>query len=262
MSQSKPLGFRKLGCRECRNGEGLGFEFSMAFQPIVNTQTGEVYAHEALVRGPEGQGAGWVFQQVNAHNMYRFDQSCRVKAISLAASLGLPGYLSINFMPNAVYRPELCIRTTLEAAEQFGFAIERIIFEFTESEKIQDFEHLKNIIQHYQATGFTTAIDDFGAGFSGLNLLANLQTDALKIDMQLIRHIDADPVRRAIVRSIVQCCRELSIRVIAEGIESAAEWRCLQDMGIELHQGYFFARPAFEAIPDVQYPQNPPTAAG
>lgn len=253
-SKPKPPGFRKLGCSECLKATGLGFEFSMAFQPIINTQTAEVYAYEALARGPEGQGAAWVFQHVNADNLYRFDQTCRVKAIGLAAELKLPGYLSINFMPNAVYRPELCIRTTLEAAERFGFPLERIMFEFTENEEIKSIEHITGIIEHYQKTGFITAIDDFGAGFSGLNLLADLQTDVLKIDMYLIRNIDSNRARQAIVRSIVNCCHELSIQVIAEGVETLAEWSCLQQLGISLYQGYLFAVPAFEAIPDIYIP--------
>jgi EAL domain-containing protein (putative c-di-GMP-specific phosphodiesterase class I) len=256
MSKPKPPGFRKLSCSECRNGKSLGFEFSMAFQPIINTETGQVYAYEALARGPEGQGAGWVFQHVNAENLYRFDQTCRVKAIGLAAELSLPGYLSINFMPNAVYRPELCIRTTLEAAERFGFPLERIMFEFTENEKIQSIEHITGIIEYYQKTGFITAIDDFGAGFSGLNLLADLQTDVIKIDMYLIRNIDTDRARQAIVRSIVHCCQELSIQVIAEGVETEAEWLCLRQLGITLYQGYLFAVPTFEALPATHIPSS------
>ncbi len=256
MTPPKPRGFRKLGCSECLKASHLGFEFSMAFQPIINTQTGTVYAHEALARGPEGQGAGWVFQHVNADNLYRFDQTCRVKAIGLAAELKLPGYLSINFMPNAVYRPELCIRTTLEAAERFDFPLERIMFEFTENEKIQSIEHITRIVAHYQKTGFITAIDDFGAGFSGLNLLADLQTDVIKIDMYLIRNIDSHPARQAIVRSIVSCCQELSIQVIAEGIETEAEWHCLRQLGITLYQGYLFATPEFEALPAIHIPSK------
>lgn len=107
----------------------------MAFQPIVNTSSRTVFAQEALVRGLNNESAGRIFESVNEDNRYRFDQSCRVKAIQLAAHLGVPSLLSINFMPNAVYRPELCIRTTLEAAEVFGFPVNRIIFEITEGEK-------------------------------------------------------------------------------------------------------------------------------
>lgn len=253
-SDRKPPDFRKLGCAECRRGIDLGFDFSMAFQPIVNVRTREVFAHEALVRGLGGEPAGDVFKSVNADNQYRFDQSCRVKAIELAARLGMESYLSINFMPNAVYRPELCIRTALEAAKEFGFPRERIIFEVTESERIGDLDHLRNIIRHYQEIGFLTAIDDFGAGFAGLNLLADFRADLVKIDMALVRDIDTSASRQAIVRGIMLVADQLSTDVIAEGVETVAELECLRSMGIDLFQGFLFARPAFEAIAEVDWP--------
>lgn len=240
--------FRKIGCGECLQSDLLGFDFSMAFQPIVNTRNQTVYAQEALVRGLDGQGAAEVFQNVNQTNRYRFDQACRVKAIKLAADLNIASKLSINFMPNAVYKPELCIRTTLEAAEVYDFPIEKIIFEVTEGEQINDHGHLQDIIQSYQKQGFTTAIDDFGAGYAGLNLLANMQTDLVKLDMALVRNIHNDKVRQTITRGILAVCDDLGITVIAEGIESVEELNVLQEMGIELFQGYYFARPSFESL--------------
>jgi EAL domain-containing protein (putative c-di-GMP-specific phosphodiesterase class I) len=243
--------FRTLGCIECLEGAGLGFDFSMAFQPIVNTTADVIFAHEALVRGLNNESAAKVLGQVNIGNQYRFDQACRVKAIKLAADLAIPTFLSINFLPNAVYRPELCIRTTLAAAEEYSFPIENIIFEITESEKIEDHVHLKEIIDYYKSSGFKTAIDDFGAGYAGLNLLAEIQTDFIKLDMALTRNIGEDKVRQAIVNGIVQACNDLSITIIAEGVEDYAELTTLQSFGIELFQGYYFARPAFEMLPEV-----------
>ncbi len=247
--RTPPSDFRPLGCRECVAGAGLPFEFSMALQPILDFTSRRVFAYEALVRGPAGEGSGTVFAHVDERNRYRFDQACRAKAIALAARLGIEGLLSINFMPNAVYRPELCIRATLDAAELYGFPIERIIFEVTESEEVPDVPHLRSILEHYRARGFTVAIDDFGAGFAGLGLLSELPTDMVKLDMGLVRGIDADRVRHAIVRGMLQVCTDLDIRVIAEGIETEAELRALRTMGVDLVQGYLFARPAFEAVP-------------
>lgn len=246
---------KALSCAECAGGAGLDFDFTMAFQPIVNTTTHTIFAHEALVRGPRNEPAGQILDRVNAENRYRFDQACRVKAIQIASELGIPCFLSINFLPNAVYRPELCIRTTLEAADRFGFPVERIIFEITEGEKVDDHAHLREIIHHYQQRGFLTAIDDFGAGYSGLNLLAEIQTDLVKLDMALIRNIDQDKGRRAIVRGIIQVCNDLAIRVIGEGIETRAELETLQGFGVELFQGYYFARPAFRALAPVLQPE-------
>lgn len=240
--------YKQLGCAECAGGVGLGFDFTMAFQPIVNTTTQSIYAHEALARGLNNEPAGKVFEQVNDANCYRFDQSCRTKAIKLASELNMDTFLSINFMPNAVYRPELCIRTTLEAAKIYGFPVDRIIFEITEGEQVKDHAHLLEIVRYYQSQGFKTAIDDFGAGYSGLNLLAEIQTDIIKLDMALIRHIDQDRNRQAIVKAILQLCGELSIIPLAEGIETYEELSVLQSFGLELFQGYYFAKPAFQSL--------------
>ncbi|HRJ62432.1 MAG TPA: EAL domain-containing protein [Azospirillaceae bacterium] len=220
----------------------------MAFQPIIDADSGRVFAHEALVRGVNGEGAGWVLGQVNDDNRYAFDQTCRVKAIETAAALGVECRLSVNFLPNAVYQPETCIRATLDAARRTGFPIDRILFEVTEAEKVDDVGHLRRIIAEYKRQGFTTAIDDFGAGFSGLNLLADYQPDFIKIDMLLTRGIDQDKVRRALLSGIVGACREIGVGVVAEGIETEGEAATLRDMGVNLLQGYLFAKPAFMAL--------------
>jgi EAL domain-containing protein (putative c-di-GMP-specific phosphodiesterase class I) len=248
---NRPKDFRELSCFECASGAALDFDFTMAFQPIVDVRSGEVFAQEALVRGPNDEPSEHIFQQVHAENRYRFDQSCRVKAIHLASRLGIRSLLSINFMPNAVYRPELCIRTTLAAAERYGFPVERIVFEITEGEKVEDHAHLRGIIECYRQQGFLTAIDDFGAGYSGLNLLAELQTDLLKLDIALVRNIDKDKSRRAIVKGVLQVCSELAIRVIAEGVETRDEYAVLRRLGVELFQGYYFAKPAFQRLVEV-----------
>lgn len=244
----------KHSCAACRGGQGLDFDFTMAFQPIVDLRDRSLYAYEALVRGTDGSGAASILSRVNDQNRYAFDQACRVKAVELAARLGIPCRLSINFLPNAVYQAATCIRATLAAARRFGFPTERMIFEITESEELVDKAHLKGIIDEYQRQHFMTAIDDFGAGYSGLNLLAEFQPDIIKLDMAMVRGIDTDPVRQVIVQGILGVCRVLNIEVIAEGIETPGELRQLQTLGIYLFQGYLFARPAFEALPEVAWP--------
>ncbi|MHA7833407.1 MAG: EAL domain-containing protein [Algiphilus sp.] len=235
------------GCAGCTTNGGLDFDFTMAFQPIVNVATGTIFAQEALVRGPAGEGAYTVIAQVNDDNRYRFDQRCRVKAVEWAARLGFDSGLSINFMPNAVYQPERCIQTTLEAAHRTGFPVSNIILEFNEGEQVLDHAHLCNIVDHYKAIGMKTAIDDFGAGYSGLNLLADVQPDYIKLDMALIRGVDASPSRRAIIKGVMGMCEDLGITVIAEGVESRDELSALWDTGIHLFQGWYFAAAAVEA---------------
>jgi len=240
-------------CKVCKDGRGLGFDLCMAFQPIIDCEDRTVYAHEALVRGPNGEGAGWVFERITRSNRYQFDQACRVKAIEWAARLGMESRLSINFMPNAVYEPERCIQTTLKAAKDHDFPLDQLIFEVTESERVDDVPHLNNIITYYREHGFLTAIDDFGAGYAGLNFLAELRTDLVKLDMGLIRDIDSSRTRQAVVQAIVAVCKELSIIPVAEGIETRAELDALKDMGIRLFQGYLIAQPAFQSLPEIDW---------
>lgn len=237
-------------CAGCRDGAKFALPFSMAFQPIVNLRTGRTFGHEALVRGPNGEGAGTVLSAVDPDSRYAFDQQCRVKAIELAASLfdqHDDAKLSINFMPNAVYEPRACIRLTLATAMTTGFPLNRIIFEFTESEAL-DTAHLLNILHTYRDMGFKTAIDDFGAGHAGLNLLAKFQPDIVKLDMDLVRGIDRDRAKRVIVGHTVRMLEELGVTVLCEGIETRDELKAVADLGVELVQGYVLARPAFEAL--------------
>ena len=244
-------------CKFCQDRPPLGFTFTMAFQPIVDVARGKVFAYEALVRDCDGSGADTVLSRVNDDNRYQFDQICRVTAIELASRLFPEGggeKLSINFLPNVIYQPAACLRTSLKAAADFGFPVNRIIFELTEQEEVADTGKIKEIIAAYRAFGLKTAIDDFGDGYAGLGLLADFQPDIIKIDMKLVHHLDVDLARRAIVKGIVTTADALGIQVIAEGVETMSEYRALRDLGITLFQGYLFARPAFEALPEVTYP--------
>jgi len=243
--------FTPLGCKACREGQGLDFSISMAFQPIWDSMTRTILAQEALVRGSEGQGASWVFEQVHPENLYAFDQICRVTAIRKAAELGLDTHLNINFLPNAVYKPDTCIRATLEASKEFGFPPEKIVFEVTETEKISDEEHLVNIFSSYKKQGFSTAIDDFGAGYSGLKLLTRFVPDYLKIDMEILREIHIHKSKQIVVQGILDISSKLGCSVIAEGIETKEEMEQLESFGVRYFQGYYIAKPEFEALPRV-----------
>jgi EAL domain-containing protein (putative c-di-GMP-specific phosphodiesterase class I) len=239
-------------CGKCHTAQPLDFEIAFAYQPIVDVASRTVYAHEALVRGPNGEGAWSVLSRVTDENRYQFDQACRVHAIKGAAELGIRERLSINFLPNAVYQPAACIQSTFAAAREYGFPLENIIFEVTEGERVQDRPHLVNIFREYNRFGFRTAIDDFGAGYAGLDLLSEYQPDVIKIDMGLVRGVDTSKARQAIVRGVIAICGELGITVLAEGIETPAERDFLRDAGVRLMQGYLFGKPAFKSVAAIE----------
>ena len=232
------------GCRESR----LDFAFTMAFQPIVDLEEQRIDSHEALVRGPSGEGAGAILARVNDDNLYAFDQACRVKAIEMASRLGLSGQLNINFLPNAVYEPRACIRRTLEAARRSGFPLDRLTFDLTEDERIADVAHVLAIIAEYRRHGFRIALDDFGTGYSGLARLANLRPDCVKLDRALVQDCDGDRMRQAIIASLVGLTREVGIKLVAEGVERAGEAEALRAVGVRYMQGFLFARPVFEGL--------------
>jgi EAL domain-containing protein (putative c-di-GMP-specific phosphodiesterase class I) len=229
----------------------------MAFQPIVDVETGRPFAFEALVRGAGGEGAADVLARVTPENRYAFDQQCRVAAIEGAVAAGIldtDARLSINFLPNAVYSPVACIQLTLKTARACGLPTDRLIFEFTENEEMADTDHVRNIIETYRKMGFGTAIDDFGAGHAGLGLLAKFQTDYIKLDMDLVRGIEASMPRRMIVEGVLRIAASLGITVIAEGIETEVEYDVLRGIGVRYIQGYLLARPGFKTLPTVVMP--------
>jgi EAL domain-containing protein (putative c-di-GMP-specific phosphodiesterase class I) len=231
----------------------------MAFQPIVNVRDGRVFAYEALVRGLNGEPASAILSQVTDGNRYAFDQSCRMKAITLASQLRMPATgakLSINFLPGAVYSPAACIQLTLKTAREQSFPLDGLIFELVESEVVVDREHLKGIFREYRNHGFKMAVDDFGSGYAGVNTFLDLVPEVLKLDMEIVRSIEARPLARSMVTMMVQVCAAHNIALVAEGVETHAEYETLVACGVELMQGYLLARPAFEALPKVFLPSR------
>lgn len=236
----------------CTRCEGtLDFEFSMAFQPIVDVANREVFAYEALVRGRGGESAASILAQVDDSNLYTFDQACRVRALELAHSLGCDRRVSINFLPNAVYAPEACIQATLATAERLGWPVSQLMFELMETEAVRDRLHLHSIVEAYKAMGFTTALDDFGAGHANLDLLVDLHPDVIKIDRELVCDIQSSPRRQILVEGLIDLAVKLDIRLIAEGVETSGEAAWLYRRGIALQQGFYFARPALEQLPSI-----------
>ena len=237
-------------CVGCRDDQPLGFDFEVAFQPIIDAARQRVWGYEALVRGLDGEPASAILSRVTEENRYRFDQLCRVRAIEKAAERfdRTDLTLSINFMPNAVYEPSACIRATLAAANRTGFDRSRLMFEFTENEPMRDAGHIGRIIAAYREFGFLTALDDFGAGYAGLGLLARFQPDLIKIDMDVLRGVDDSKPRQAIVRGLSQIATDLGIQVLAEGVETEGEFKALAAIGIRLFQGYYFGMPRVGSV--------------
>ncbi|WP_435005696.1 EAL domain-containing protein [Tundrisphaera lichenicola] len=218
------------------------------FQPIVRTESpGEVYAYECLLRGLDLEGSliapKLMYDSArNAELLFHLDRAARLTAIREAVRLGIRERLFINFNPSSVYDPAYCLKTTIAAIDEAGFAPDRIVFEVVESD--QSGANLLRILETYRKAGFRVALDDLGAGYGSLNLLSQLRPDVAKLDIQLIRDVHLDPYQANITAHLLEMAHKLGIETVAEGIESAEEFEWFRDHGATYIQGYYIARPA------------------
>lgn len=225
------------------------------FQPIVDAaDPAAVHGYECLLRGVEPDGGpippGRLFAAARAGGLlFYLDRTARITAIRSAVRQGISARVFVNFCPTSIYNPATCLRTTFRVVGECGLAPGQVVFEVVESEEVRETKHLIDLLTEYRRAGFRVALDDVGAGYSSLNLLARLQPDYLKLDMQLIRGVDADPYKGQVVGKLLEMARGLGVRTIAEGIETPAEWAWVRAHGANFVQGYLFARPA--AVPPV-----------
>jgi EAL domain-containing protein (putative c-di-GMP-specific phosphodiesterase class I) len=220
--------------------------FTIAFQPIVDVTSGLIYSQEALVRGRNGESPQAIFLSINPDLLPMADAAFRYEALRLASVQGLSSIINLNVMPSALEESTALLMATLEAAQDCGFEADQLLLEITESEIITDIAAFAKSIDDLRQLGLKFAIDDFGAGYAGLNLLADFQPDVVKIDMDLVRGIDSRGPRQAIVRGIARTCTDLGIEIIAEGVETEDEFFWFLDEGITLFQGYLLAKPSLE----------------
>ena len=227
-----------------------GWLFSL-FHPIVAAETGAVFAHEALIRARHPQtnaviGAGPIIDaSFKLRLEHVLDQRARQTAIRNAAALNLPDMrLFINFMPNTIYDPEVCLRTTMETADEVGLDLSSLVFEVVETENIPDMKRLQQILDYYRSRGVGTAVDDMGAGFSSVEYLTALQPDFVKIDRALVVRAEQSHSARQSLDVIIGQAKQLDIQVIAEGIETETQMQMCREAGADFLQGFLFARPA------------------
>jgi len=208
-----------------------------------------VFSYEALLRGRTGEPAATVLREVRPAGASAFNEQCRLTTIDLAVRLGLTSRLNLNFMPSDLKMSPTAVTSLLEAARRGNIPPGRITLEILESDIIEGIEDFAAAINAYRSSGLTFAIDDFGSGYAGLNLLAEFQPDFVKLDMQIVRGIESRGPRQAIVRGILRTCRDLGIDVVAEGVETPDEYTWFRSEGIELFQGFLLARPGLECLP-------------
>ncbi len=218
--------------------------FTVAYQPIVNLQYRSIAAYEALIRGTDGTPYPRLVAEMGAGTLRRFHQITSAEAIRCAVSLGLSyrkASLTINLQPD-LHPLALNASFLRDVAHRCGLPTHRIVLELTEDHRLSPAQ-LSEILASNRAAGFASAMDDFGAGYSGLTALVSTQPEILKLDRALVTDIDTHATKQKIVRAFVKICNSLRIVLIAEGVETSEECRTLRQLGIKLIQGYFFSKP-------------------
>ncbi len=214
---------------------------SFVYQPILSADTGAVFAYEALCRPQHAAfpHPGTLFQTAE-HAGRVVELGRALRPVALEPLLRLPGdsALFLNLHPL-----ELADELVEEAVEQYGAHAERIVFEITESSAIHDYDRMRDLIATLQRAKFRVAVDDLGAGYAGLNSVALLRPDIVKLDMGLIRGIQRDGSAARLIQHILDYARGEGLLVVAEGIETTEERRVVTELGVPLLQGFYFAKP-------------------
>jgi diguanylate cyclase (GGDEF)-like protein len=218
------------------------------YQPILDFKSGSILGWEALSRGPEGssfRSPVILFETAEQlGRLFALERLCRESAIRNAGQLSDGQKLFLNIHPKTMADPEFTPGKTLELMQQAGLSPDNVVFEITERHSVQEFNLFYRTLDHYRSQGFRIAVDDAGAGYAGLTMIAELQPEYIKLDKSLIDKIHKDPVKRALVETTVTFADKIGSRIIAEGIETKAQAVCLKDIGVHCGQGYFLARPA------------------
>ncbi len=223
------------------------------FQPIISLKDGDVLGHEALSRITYESGVKNIerlFTLANQMNcLWELEQLCRTRAFEAAFRFMIPPYskkLFINVNPNVLHDESFQKGLTKEYLNQYNISSSNIIFEITEKNIIKDLDGFIATVDHYKSQDYKIAIDDAGAGYSGLNLISDINPNFIKLDMKLTRDIHNDNLKSALVKGMVELSKISNISIIAEGIETEEELQTLINLGVQYGQGFFIQYPDAE----------------
>lgn len=224
----------------------LAENLQSVYEPIVDARTREVMAYEALIRGPSGtelESPAYLFPMAEKTGLlFELDCLCRRKGLLGAKGLEEGKKLFLNCLPSAIHDPGFREDRLRETLDSIGLSPSDVVFEISEKESIANFEVFREVRDYYKMLGFGIALDDVGAGYSGLETVMELSPDYIKLDLSLVRGIDSDPHRRELVAALNKVSGKLETQVIGEGISTGEELRTLAEIGIPYAQGWYVGR--------------------
>jgi len=218
-----------------------------AFQPILLLKDHTVLGFEALSRGARGtnlETADELFGAAERHGLLvELDRLCRMRALLSAGRVPSNARLFVNTLPATIRDPHFRGKPLIDFLDRAQVSPDRIVLEITEKLVIENYAMFREAMQYFVDLGMSFAVDDVGAGYSGLELIARLHPHFLKIDMSLVRDVHTSVVNRAMVKAIVTLSRAIGATVIAEGIHIQEEAAALEHLGVDFGQGFYLARP-------------------
>lgn len=220
-----------------------------AFQPIVSFNDNKILAYEALLRGCTETGfddIGHFFDKMYDCNLlYYTDKKLRQKCVEQFSNIDMKDDIKLfyNIDNRVLNMPDYVPGFTCEMLEKRNFSQKRFCFEISEKHPVTSGISTKKILRHYRNQGYGMAIDDYGAGYSGLKLLYHSEPDFIKIDRFFIENIDKDEKKKMFVTNIVSLAHLMDVKVIAEGIETEEEYKSCQYIECDYAQGFFTGRP-------------------
>ena len=229
------------------------------FQPVIDLRTRETIGFESLIRGPQGteyESPYMLFDiATDSDLVFELDRLCRRHALTSASELKPEHKLFVNLLPTTIRDPEFQGERVLEFLKKYNLSPSRIVLEITERLAIENYELFLEAMKTFTDLGFEVAIDDMGAGYSGLEKIVHLNPNYLKFDLMMVRDIDSSFVKREMLKAIHSLAENVGADVIAEGIERVEELDTLLELGIPYGQGFLFARPGpgFVEIPAVEH---------
>ncbi|MCP4324642.1 MAG: EAL domain-containing protein, partial [Alteromonadales bacterium] len=218
------------------------------FQPIVANKEGDIFAYEALISGPEGtriHSPLTLFKEATLQGrLVELELLCRELSIQQFQRLQLPGKLFLNASPATLFQSNFRSGQTLKMLKKANLSPSRVVIELTEHSPLENYQVVREALKHYKEMGFEIAMDDLGSGYSGLRMWYELRPDYVKIDRHFICNIGTDKVKQQFVLSIKNIAKELNCKVIAEGVETAEEFKFIKKIGLPFSQGFYLAKPA------------------
>jgi EAL domain-containing protein (putative c-di-GMP-specific phosphodiesterase class I)/CheY-like chemotaxis protein len=214
---------------------------TVVFQPIV-TRRGRLLGYEALMRSegsPLATPPALIGAAERLNRLHQLGRRVRLLAASAFDHAPSDALLFVNLHPRDLLDPEL-----YDPSGALASIADRVVLEITERADLDTIEDAYARISVLRYQGYRIAIDDLGAGHSGLTAFASMEPDIVKLDMGLVRGIDGSQSRQRVVRAMVSMCKGLGMDVVAEGVETNAEKMCLFELGVDFQQGYLFAKPS------------------